>query len=113
MTRRQIVKSASIAAAAMACAASGQDSARLAPAVKALVFDTFGTVVDWRGSIIEEGSAWQKTKGNHHRLGSLCRSMAVRIRAFHGQGAQRGDALDKSGPLASRVAGRSAPGVSY
>ncbi|PWT82518.1 MAG: haloacid dehalogenase type II [Acidobacteria bacterium] len=31
--------------------------------VKALVFDTFGTVVDWRGSIIEEGTAWGKAKG--------------------------------------------------
>ncbi len=31
--------------------------------VKALVFDTFGTVVDWRGSIIEEGAAWGKSKG--------------------------------------------------
>jgi 2-haloacid dehalogenase len=34
-----------------------------APPVKALVFDTFGTVVDWRGSIVAEGSAWAKTKG--------------------------------------------------
>jgi 2-haloacid dehalogenase len=31
-------------------------------AVKALVFDTFGTIVDWRGSIIEEGAAWGKAK---------------------------------------------------
>lgn len=31
------------------------------PQVKALVFDTFGTVVDWRGSIIAEGTAWGKT----------------------------------------------------
>ena len=30
--------------------------------VKALVFDTFGTVVDWRGSIIEEGKEWSRTK---------------------------------------------------
>ena len=30
---------------------------------KALVFDTFGTVVDWRGSIIKEGKAWGKAKG--------------------------------------------------
>ncbi|HSR09628.1 MAG TPA: haloacid dehalogenase type II [Bryobacteraceae bacterium] len=30
------------------------------PQVKALVFDTFGTVVDWRGSIIAEGMAWSK-----------------------------------------------------
>lgn len=32
-------------------------------APKALVFDTFGTVVDWRGSIIAEGQAWGKAKG--------------------------------------------------
>jgi 2-haloacid dehalogenase len=29
---------------------------------KALVFDVFGTVVDWRGSIIEEGAAFGKAK---------------------------------------------------
>ena len=33
------------------------------PAPKALVFDTFGTVVDWRGSIIAEGAAWGKAHG--------------------------------------------------
>jgi 2-haloacid dehalogenase len=27
--------------------------------VKALLFDVFGTVVDWRGSIIEEGKTWR------------------------------------------------------
>jgi 2-haloacid dehalogenase len=33
-------------------------------AVKAMVFDTFGTVVDWRGSIIAEGeSYWKPVKG--------------------------------------------------
>jgi 2-haloacid dehalogenase len=63
MTRRQLVKNAGIGAAAMACGARAQDSGRAAPAVKALVFDTFGTVVDWRGSIIEEGKTWEKTKG--------------------------------------------------
>src|SRR5271157_862526 len=31
--------------------------------VKALVFDTFGTVVDWRSSVIAEGMAWGKEKG--------------------------------------------------
>jgi len=30
--------------------------------VKALVFDTFGTVVDWRSSVIAEGTAWGKAK---------------------------------------------------
>jgi 2-haloacid dehalogenase len=31
--------------------------------VKALLFDVFGTVVDWRGSIVGEGRAWGKAKG--------------------------------------------------
>src|SRR5690242_4447583 len=56
MTRRQIVKSA--AAIALGGTARAQDSTG---AVKALVFDTFGTVVDWRGSIIQEGMAWKKS----------------------------------------------------
>jgi 2-haloacid dehalogenase len=37
-------------------------SAQPAVMPKALIFDTFGTVVDWRGSIIEEGTAWGKSK---------------------------------------------------
>jgi len=31
--------------------------------VKALLFDTFGTMVDWRGSIAVEGEGWGKTHG--------------------------------------------------
>jgi 2-haloacid dehalogenase len=31
--------------------------------VKALFFDTFGTVVDWRGSIADEGKSWGKMLG--------------------------------------------------
>jgi 2-haloacid dehalogenase len=31
--------------------------------VKALVFDVFGTVVDWRSSVVAEGMAWGKAKG--------------------------------------------------
>jgi 2-haloacid dehalogenase len=31
--------------------------------IKACVFDTFGTVVDWRNSIIAEATAWGKAKG--------------------------------------------------
>jgi len=30
--------------------------------VKALIFDVFGTVVDWRGSIIREGEQWGREK---------------------------------------------------
>jgi 2-haloacid dehalogenase len=55
------VKFAGIGAAEVAL--RGQGPARVAGSVKALVFDVFGTVVDWRGSIIEEGHAWGKTKG--------------------------------------------------
>src|SRR3984957_21003061 len=31
--------------------------------VKACVFDTFGTVVDWRNSVIAQGMEWGKAKG--------------------------------------------------
>ncbi|MDU6495878.1 MAG: haloacid dehalogenase type II, partial [Bradyrhizobium sp.] len=31
--------------------------------VKALVFDVFGTVVDWRTSLINDFTAWSKTRG--------------------------------------------------
>jgi 2-haloacid dehalogenase len=56
MTRRQLITSVGVGAG---MALRAQDSI----SVKALVFDVFGTVVDWRGSIIEEGKAWGKVKG--------------------------------------------------
>ena len=31
--------------------------------VKACVFDVFGTVVDWRGSVMAEATGWGKAKG--------------------------------------------------
>ena len=31
--------------------------------IKALLFDVFGTVVDWRTSLIDNFSAWGKAKG--------------------------------------------------
>src|SRR5580658_11064831 len=59
MTRRHVLKAAGIAVATR-----GVEEARAqVPSVKALVFDTFGTVVDWRGSIVEEGKAWEKPRG--------------------------------------------------
>src|SRR5690242_18036719 len=62
MNRRQALRSATTAVALM-----GARSLRAQPSgargVKALIFDTFGTVVDWRGSIIAEGAAWGKAKG--------------------------------------------------
>jgi 2-haloacid dehalogenase len=49
-------------------AASAQDSTIQTPfnaraSINALVFDVFGTVVDWRGSIIREGQLLGKRKG--------------------------------------------------
>jgi 2-haloacid dehalogenase len=44
-------------------ALSRQDPARPVASVKSVLFDVFGTVVDWRGSIVEEGKVWEKTKG--------------------------------------------------
>lgn len=38
------------------------DSSRLT-GVRALAFDVFGTVVDWRGSIIREGTEWGNAQG--------------------------------------------------
>jgi 2-haloacid dehalogenase len=43
---------------------NAQSASGFKPAgVKAMVFDTFGTVVDWRGSIIAEGITFGKAKG--------------------------------------------------
>lgn len=68
MTRRHIFKSAGIGAAVAALrridGGYAQDSARAVASVKALVFDTFGTVVDWRGSIIEEGKNCGKPRAS-------------------------------------------------
>src|SRR5438067_1187963 len=61
MNRRDILKLLSVGAAVEFVPAFAEAKPAVMP--KALVFDTFGTVVDWRGSIIEEGKAWGKAKG--------------------------------------------------
>ena len=58
MNRREVLKSL---AAGVVMPVFGSGVPTVTP--KALIFDTFGTVVDWRGSIIEEGKTWSKTKG--------------------------------------------------
>ena len=55
--------SASSPTAASAADSPGAPNADLHGTVKALVFDVFGTVVDWRGSIIREGEWLGKRKG--------------------------------------------------
>lgn len=59
MNRRDFLACVGLGAAAVPLRAQ---SAGAIAGVRALVFDTFGTVVDWRGSIIEEGTAWGKAK---------------------------------------------------
>lgn len=44
-------------------AAGAQPLSPAVPAVRALTFDVFGTVVDWRGSVIREGEALGAAKG--------------------------------------------------
>src|SRR5262245_14411936 len=63
LSRRDFVTTASFAMIATAVRGQGAAPAR-APltSVKALVFDTFGTVVDWRSSVIAEGEKLGKEK---------------------------------------------------
>jgi 2-haloacid dehalogenase len=49
--------------AALARQATGSSVKPQLANVKACVFDTFGTVVDWRNSVIAEATRWGKAKG--------------------------------------------------
>lgn len=60
-------------------------SGSAAPEVKALVFDVFGTVVDWRGSIIREGQLLAERKGYDIDWGAF----ADRWRAGYGPSMNR------------------------
>src|SRR5207247_2882931 len=69
MNRRQLLKGFGTAALALPYvsvhgvqAQTTRANVAKTSSVKALVFDTFGTVVDWRSSIIEEGPALAKSK---------------------------------------------------
>ena len=48
--------------------------------IKALVFDVFGTVVDYRGSIIREGELLNKQKGLHIDWGKIANAWRGRYR---------------------------------
>jgi len=62
MTRRDALQLFGMGASLIAMNATENSALAAPPPVKALVFDTFGTVVDWRGSIIAEGAEWGRSK---------------------------------------------------
>src|SRR5947209_7846383 len=62
VSRREFLQTGAMVMAAAKVGASGQ-SGGTAPAVKALVFDTFGTVVDWRSSVAREVETLARKKG--------------------------------------------------
>ena len=68
VSRREFLQTGAILMAAANVPASaqtggGSGAVAAAPSVKALVFDTFGTVVDWRSSVAREVDALAKRKG--------------------------------------------------
>ena len=48
-------------------------------AVKALVFDVFGTVVDWRSSLIADFTKWARHPRHQGRLDRAGRCLARRV----------------------------------
>ena len=61
---------------------------KIKPEIKALTFDVFGTVVDWRSSIIEEGNQLNSEWGLGTELGEFCGPLERNVPAFHGGGTQ-------------------------
>jgi 2-haloacid dehalogenase len=59
--RRDLLRGAAVATA-VGFRGRAQEARGNLASIKALVFDVFGTVVDWRGSIIQEGAAWGKAR---------------------------------------------------
>jgi 2-haloacid dehalogenase len=89
LDRRSFIKGLCAGSAAIALTSVRQIGAEVSShnlsSIKALVFDVFGTVVDWRGSIIEEGIAWGKAK----QLRIDWASFADRWRAGYGPSMNR------------------------
>ena len=77
------------------------------PDVQALLFDVFGTVVDWRGSIIADLTRLRRGQGHQGRLGGLHGRVARALSAGHGGGALRPAGLDHPRRAASGKPGRS------
>jgi hypothetical protein len=82
--RRTLLKGVGSSAAAISFSElnspiRAQDIRQGSTTVKALVFDIFGTIVDWRSSVIAEGVAWGQAKGLNIDWAWLCGPLAPRI----------------------------------
>ena len=75
--------------------------------LKTLIFDVFGTVVDWRGSIVREGAQWGKKRGTGIDSGEFCRRVACGLRSVNEQSAQGRAAVDQTRRAASHDPRRS------
>lgn len=91
LTRRRFLRfsSAALLGSAMpiipVLAQTDEELARLRGSVKALMFDVFGTVVDWHGSIVREGRLLSAEKGYDVDWDAF----ATRWRAGYGPAMQR------------------------
>ncbi len=85
---------------------SGRTPMAAKPDVQALLFDVFGTVVDWRSSIIDDLDRFGAKKGLEGRLGALRRRLARPLPAGHGRGALGPPCLDHPRRAASREPGQ-------
>ena len=64
------------------------------PEVKALIFDVFGTVVDWRNSIIEQAAAFGQVRGIERDWAAFADSWPRQVSSLYEQSTHRGTALD-------------------
>jgi hypothetical protein len=102
-SRRQFLKSGAFAMVATGVRGQAPGKPDLS-SVKALVFDTFGTVVDWRSSVIAEG----EKLGNERHVDVDWAKFADAWRAGYGPSMDRAARVRCRGPSWMRcIAGRS------
>jgi hypothetical protein len=71
--------------------------------VKALVFDVFGTVVDWRGSVIAEGMVWGKAKDRSCECGGRAQPPRNQANMFSMQPAKFSRRFEQSQDIAEHT----------
>ena len=76
--------------------------------VKALLFDVFGTVVDWRSGVIRDVTALAAEQRGRHRRGAVRGPLAGGLPPGHEPGPDGGAALDQPGRPAPPHAGPAA-----